>query len=113
MKMKLFAFVAALVFFGASAQATERVIWNVTLTQVYPLSNGDFVLAFSADAPNCTNTSVPKYLFVAVGQNGITAAGSVKMYAAALTAFSTGRTVDAAFDDATPSCYINRLTIHN
>ena len=50
-------------------------------------------------------------MYVTVNQNSVTADGAKKMYAIALLAFSTRATLVIAFDDATSSCYINRITI--
>lgn len=94
------------------ANATERY-HNSTLKFVYPLGSGDFVLGFDVDTAQCTGAGVPKYVYVTVGQNGVTAEGSKKMYAAAMLALANRMTVYFAFDDATQYCYLNRLTIES
>jgi hypothetical protein len=91
--------------------ATERYHTS-TLKSVYPQGNGDFVLVFDTDTTQCALASgSPKYQYVVVGQNGVNAEGSKKIYAAALSAVITRATVDIAFDDATVYCYINRLVV--
>jgi hypothetical protein len=93
------------------AGATER--WHTsTLQWVYPLASGDFVIGFDADNSYCTSTNTPKYMYVAVGQNGVTAEGAKKIFAAALTALALGKTLSIAFDDGTASCYVNRVTVN-
>jgi hypothetical protein len=93
-----------------SLQAAET--WHgSTLQFVYPLSNGDFVIGFDTSSSACTNPNSPKYMYVAVGQNGVDAEGAKKMYAAALTALVAGKTLSVAFDNATPSCYVNRFSV--
>jgi len=96
----------------AVASAAEQY-HGATLKWVYPLANGDFVIGFNADAATCSAASSPKYMYVAVGQNGVTSDGAKKIYAAALLALGTSRQVNVAFDDATTYCYINRLTVSN
>src|SRR5262245_32596258 len=96
--------------FSTASQAVERQHQS-TLKFVYPLANGDFVLGFDVDAPQCSAPS-PKYMYAAVGQNGMTAEGAKKLYAAALTGFAAGRLVSIAYDDSSAYCYINRLSVH-
>jgi hypothetical protein len=105
--------VACTLWLGASvAQATERSHTS-TLKFVYPLGSGDFVVGFDVDSSFCTNANSPKYYYVSVGQNGVAAEGSKKIFGAALTAVTSRQTVSIAFDDATPACYVNRLTLSN
>jgi hypothetical protein len=94
-----------------SLQAAE--VWHTSTVQwVYPLSNGNFVIGFDTSSSACTNPNAPKYMYVAVGQNGVDAEGAKKMYAAALTALAAGKTLTVAFDDATTACYVNRLLVN-
>jgi hypothetical protein len=69
------------------------------------------VLRFVNDAGTCNNPNSPKYFYVVAGQHGVTADGVKAMLATALTAFTTGGTLSAAFDDATANCYINRFPL--
>lgn len=82
-----------------------------TLMYVYPQGNGDFVLIFDVDSPNCPVTGPRKYMNANVGQNGMTAEGAKKIYSAALAALLTRSVVQVAFDDATTACFINRLVV--
>lgn len=94
--------------FASAANAAES--WHSgKITRVYPLANGSVVLSLDTDAPNCTNTSKPKYLFVQAGQNGMTADGVRNLLAVALAAASQGKSVSINFDDSTNSCFVNRL----
>jgi hypothetical protein len=97
---------------SSNAIAVERYHQS-TVKWVYPLNGGDFVLGFDADSASCTASGAPKYMYVQVGQNGVNAEGSKKMYAAALLAFAMAKQMSIAFDDATPQCYINRVTVTN
>ncbi len=104
---------AALLMLAASLTfATERYHVS-TLKFVYPLSNGDFVLGFDSDPSTCSSASSPKYIYVSVGQNGVTSTGSAKLFAAAMTALVTRQSVAAAFDDATSNCYVNRFSVQD
>ena len=99
----------------ASASANAAVAWiQSTVKFVYPLGDGSFVLGFANDAGTCTSPQPPpssKYFYVVAGQNGVTADGVKAMLATALTAFATGSSLAAVFDDATPQCYINRFSM--
>jgi hypothetical protein len=104
--------VAMLIVMSTPSLASE-ISFTSTLKFVYPLANGDFVLGFDADPASCTAAGSPKYVYVAVGQNGMTAAGSAKLFAGAMTALVTRQSVSIAFDDTTNYCYVNRLTVSN
>ena len=107
-----FARVTALCFFvfATSTNATET--WHYgKITRVYPLANGAVVFSLDTDAPSCTNTSKPKYFYLQVGQNGVTADGLRNIMATGLAAASQGKNVGVNFDNATPSCYINRINV--
>ena len=99
---------AASISIPASA-AEEWASSNVKF--VYPLSNGGFVIAFVDSPAGCTNANNPKYLYVAVGSNGVTQDGAKMMLGVALTGFAAGKRVSAAFDNSTPNCYVNRLLV--
>src|ERR1700741_790442 len=106
-------FMATLLLLGASTTfATERSHVS-TLKFVYPFANGDFVIGLDTDPSTCTAAGTPKYLYVSVGQNGVTATGSSKLFAAAMAAFLAHSTVAAAFDDATSNCYVNRFSVQD
>lgn len=110
--MKLFSVLVGAVLWlhQPLVSATER--GHVAVVKaVYPTANGTFVVSLSSESPYCTNGSVPKYYYVSVGQNGVTADGHKLIYAAVLTALTTGYQVSFAFDNATGNCYINRLSV--
>ncbi len=87
-------------------------IWHTsTIRVIYPLADGSFILVFNANSVSCSSASNPHYYYATVGQNGLTAEGSKKMYALATLAFATNKPISFAFDNATPNCYINRLHI--
>lgn len=86
--------------------------WHTsTIKYLYPLADGTFVLVFDVNAPACTNTNTNKYHYVIPSQNGMTDEGARKIYAAALMAMATDKAVQFTFDDATSTCYINRLVV--
>lgn len=101
---------AALLLMATATFATERS-YTSTLKYVYPVSSGDFIIVFDTDPTTCTATGPNKYLYVSVGQNGITATGSAKIYSAALAALYARGIVTVAFDDATTNCFVNRMTV--
>lgn len=95
---------------GSNCDAVERYHTS-TIKWVYPLASGDFMLVFDTETTQCFTSGPPRHYHVIVGQNGITAEGSKRIYAAALTALAARMEVDIAFDDATASCYINPLVL--
>ena len=101
---------AIMLLIAVPTLATER-FHTSTIRMVYPVSSGDFVIGFDTEVSTCTSTASPKQLYVAVGQNGVTATGSAKMFAAALAALYARGIVTIAFDDATTACYINRIQV--
>jgi hypothetical protein len=96
---------------GISNVRAATAYLQSTLTSVYPLSDGSFILNFTNDTSTCSSPNTPKYFYVTAGQNGVTADGVKAMLATALTAFSLGKTLAIAFDDATTFCYINRFSV--
>lgn len=94
-----------------AANAVES--WHTsTIRWIYPQASGDFIVVFDTNAPDCPNTNTSnKYHYVVVNQNGMTEEGAKKIYAAAMMALAMDKTVYAVFDNATASCYINRLVV--
>lgn len=82
-----------------------------TITDVYPMANGSFVISLADEPTHCTSTQVPKRLTVKVGENNMTAEGARQMFAAVLAALTSEVGVYVAYDDATSSCYVNRLKL--
>jgi len=103
------AVLAALVLCG-TAHAAEA--WHQDYVKwIYPLSNGNFVLAFASSPATCTNANSPKYFYVSVGTGGVTIDGARAMFASALLAFATGKKLNVAFEGGSSSCDVNRLLI--
>lgn len=95
-----------------SLAANAAEVWHTAyLKRVYPTADGSVRLSFVTDHATCTNADSPKVYYITVGQNGVTADGLRAMHATALTAFAMERQVSIAFDNATASCYINRLIV--
>jgi hypothetical protein len=98
------------VLVSAPASAAEQWVAS-TIKYVYPLSEGSVVLAFHVDSAACPATGSPKYYYLQVGQNGVTADGITRIFAAAVAAAAAGNIVHVAYDNATSNCYINRLAV--
>lgn len=87
-------------------------LWHTAkIKNVYPQADGNFVLILYADHSSCTNANSPDYYYVSVGQNGVTQEGANKMYAAALAAAISGKSVTFNFDENSSTCSINRLSL--
>jgi hypothetical protein len=105
-----FSYAVASMLIAVSANGAEQ--WATSNVKfVYPLADGNFVLALHTDPSGCPASGNPKYLYVTVGQNGVTADGVKAMFATSLTAISTGKQLSIAFSDSTAACYVNRLVI--
>jgi hypothetical protein len=106
---KRFALAAALVAGSTAAHSADQ--WQTsTVKHVYPLASGDFVIVLTVDPAQCTATGPGKYLYVAVNENGMTIDGRKAMLAVALQALATRGQISVAYDDSTPSCYVNRIS---
>ena len=104
----------AMIFVSAGSGAVAAESWVIDyLVHVYPQGDGSFIITFQNSPPACISGANPKYLTVAAGHNGVVADGVKAMLAVSLTAFSTGKQIQAAFDDSTAECYINRLRVVN
>lgn len=75
------------------------------------MADGTVALGFTASAPVCNSAGPVRYMYLATGQNGMSADGFKNLYAAALTAFAAEKTVDIIYDDSSSYCYVNRLLI--
>jgi hypothetical protein len=78
---------------------------------VYPQANGNFILVFNTSPANCPNPGNPKYFYVSLGVNGVTAEGLKAMLATALMAYGSGKMLSVAFETASSSCDVNRLYV--
>ena len=104
---------ATLLMLAASPTLAAERSHQSTLKFVYTFSNGDFVIGFDSDPSTCSSPNVPKYFHVSVGENGVNAAGSAKLFAAAMAALVTRQSVSAVFDDGTSNCYVNRISVED
>lgn len=84
-----------------------------TLKWIYPQADGSYVLTFDTNPSACPNANATKYLYVQVGQNGMTAESAKYIYAAALSAMSLGKQLQVYYNDASIYCYINRAVLIN
>lgn len=90
----------------AAEQAhTSNIKW------IYPHGDGSYVLTFTTDPSACQNPNSTKYLYVQVGQNGMTADSAKYIYAAALLAMALGKQFQVYYTDSSIYCYINRAVI--
>lgn len=95
-----------------AAHAAER--WHGGVPKwVYTGGDGWVVLTFPTEPVECPAGGIPKYMYIVVGANGVTADGAKQMLATAMLAVATGKSLSVAYDDASPSCYINRVLIGN
>jgi hypothetical protein len=103
---------AAVMTASAMPDANAAEAWHTSkIKMLYPLGEGSFVLILEADSASCLSRGNPKYYYVTPGQNGVTAEGARKIYAAALLAHSQYLPVTFAFQVDSSACYINRLAV--
>ncbi len=100
--------IACLLLSAPSSQAATAWVTAVPTT-IYPMADGSFAIGFEAAAPACSNSGSTRYVYVAVGQNGVNADGIKNMLATALTAYSMGKSLSIAYDDSSYFCYVNRF----
>ncbi len=108
MKLKLFVFIGSIFFtsvaFGASFKST--------INSISPYGDGDFLITFTDDQGTaCTSGKNPKTYRVEVDQYGVTEAGANKILSVALAAATTGKAITAYFDESSPKCYINLISL--
>ena len=103
-------FLFALLMILRSGSVLATPVWfTSTIKTVYPQGNGDYVLIFNDPSPSCSHAG--GYHLIAPSQNGMSEAGSNKMYALAVTAAALGKTLTINFDDSSSNCYVNRLLV--
>lgn len=90
--------IAVLAMHGASADT----LITSTVTSVYPLSSGAFIITVSDDVPSYQSTLSPKQFQVQVGMNGVTEASLRLIYAASLVAVAGA--IPSPSDSMNPRC---------
>jgi hypothetical protein len=101
---------AVLLIFTGSVLGAES--WHTSRVKyVYPLADGSVVLVFVNSAVACSASGPDKYHYLSVGENGVTADGFDRIYAAALAGAAGGQVLQINFDDASSYCFVNRLLV--
>ena len=109
MKKWLVVIAALSVSMGFSAQTRAAEAWvSSTITGIFPVGSGYFVLYFQAGS-SCGGGATT----VTVGENGVTTDGAHMLLSVALTAFTAGKPVQVAYDNATSQCFVNRILMTN
>lgn len=108
---RLTALLVATAIAASAIPAHATPVWYQGAVQlVYPLNDGSFAIGVATTLPTCYGSgSGGVYLYVTPGQNAVTLDGAKSMLATVLTAFTSARTVEVAYDDSTSYCYVNRL----
>lgn len=96
---------------AAHALAATNVWQSGVLDRVYPQSNGDFIITFKGESPDCSNASNPKYHYVRNGVSGVSAEGVKVMLSTALAAGISGKTININFNKDVPTCDVRKLFI--
>ena len=102
----------ALAIFAQSASATTVSLIS-TIRTIDAQADGRIVLTFHDESPNCINTSSPKFHYLTVGQNGMTAEGFKNAHATAMLAVALGKSVHIYFNSQSSACYISRIILRN
>jgi hypothetical protein len=98
------------VFTSVDATAANSWKTNFPVASVISLANGGFILLLEASDPACGPSG--NQFYVQAGLNGQTAEGVKVTLAVALTALSSGRTVNALVDTAINGCPVHLLQIN-
>jgi hypothetical protein len=101
-----------MIVFASGQQAVAANSWksNFRVQSIVSLNNGGFILMLQASDPACGASG--NQFYVQAGLNGQTAEGVKIALAVALTAFSTGKTVNAYVDTAINGCPVQYLQIN-
>lgn len=91
--------------------AATNVWQSGVLSRVYPQGNGDFVITFKGDSPDCSNASDPKYHYIRNGVNGVSAEGVKAMLSTALAAGMSGKTISINFNKDASTCDVRKLLV--
>jgi hypothetical protein len=104
--------------FGALASwwllpiAAQSAEFTGKLALLYPMADGSVALGFTGTAaPVCGTAGSVVYMYLAAGQNGVTADGFKNIYSTVLLAFASEKTVDVNYSNGSSYCYVNRLLI--
>jgi hypothetical protein len=76
---------------------------------IHSQADGSFVLTLTTDSATCLGS--PKQYYVVAGQNGMTAEGAKRVFAAAMLALSLNKSISVYFESATAECYVNRVLV--
>ncbi|MFA0813454.1 response regulator receiver protein [Microbulbifer epialgicus] len=95
-----------------SLPAIAEDTWhNSTVSDIYPLSDGSFVIIFNEDSPSCSTSTKPHQYLVKVGQNSVTQEGLNLMFSAALAGAAAGKEIHINFENISGNCLVNRLRL--
>ena len=103
--------VLSLVALLAQPASASTVSLISTIRTIDAQSDGRVVFTFHDESPNCINASSPKFHYLVVGQNGMTAEGFKNAHATAMLAFALGKSVHIYFNSASSACYISRIIV--
>lgn len=107
MKRILFTALASLALM-TSAESAE---FTGTLALLYPMADGSVALGFTGTASGCGTAGSIVYMYLAPGQNSVSAEGFKTIYSTVLMAFASEKTVDVNYDNSSAYCYVNRLLV--
>lgn len=102
----------ALASYVPSASA-DTVSLISTIRTIDAQADGRLILTFHDESPNCINTSSPKFHYLVVGQNGVTAEGFKNAHATAMLAVALGKSVQIHFNSQSSACYISRIILRS
>jgi hypothetical protein len=99
--------------FMAPAQAD--LVWNsgLVIAKLQTRTDGSFAVAFTTSLAACQNANSPKLHTVEVGAQAVTAEGLRGMYATALAALMTAKTVRVRWEDGGVECFIRTIEVFN
>ncbi len=110
---KMFYLLMLAVFLVCGTPAHAANVWSgeKQVTSVRPIQTGGFLLTLSSEVSSVSTSGGTNLLYIYPDQNTVTLDGAAAMLATALTALTTGMSVNVNYDNSTTYCYGRQLII--
>lgn len=102
-------FLSTLLLISTQSFAATEQWFMGTISALYPLSDGSFIVLFNEDSTECSDAG--KYHWVVVGQNNVTTEGAERMLSTVMAAGMANKQININFDKDSSKCYINRMQL--
>jgi hypothetical protein len=112
MRSRIIAAVAAALGLAAALDVNASIVTETsTIVRLSPLADGRYVIGVTGSFAGCDQSGSVRYLYITIGQSGVTADGAKNLIATALLAFSAERTISIAYDNSSAYCFVQSLNV--